>query len=263
MNEVHIVMQGKGGVGKSYVALHLAQYLKGRDPDTICIDTDPLTPTLSRFSALNPRYIAVSDQAEVHLDKFDAMMQLIAEATSDVIIDTGASTFLPISQYMLENDVIGMLLGDFGKTVTIHVVINGKTNNDLHSTVTCFSAIVAQFPAKVGLNVWLNEYGGVIKTPDGHWFEELGVYLRHKDRVGAIVKIVNPTTTEMKDITAMQNARMTYAEVRQSPEFHLMAKSRLYRTQKAVFEQLDLAAPSWTTLGRVDAQQSAPDFTER
>ena len=245
MNQVHIVMQGKGGVGKSFVALHLAQYLKKRDPATVCIDTDPLTPTLARFSALNPRYIAVSDQAEVHLDKFDEMMELIASSTSDVLIDTGASTFLPLSQYMLENHVLDMLANDFGKAVIIHVVINGKTANDLVSTVNCFDAIAAQFPGKVELALWLNEYGGAIQTAEGRSFEELDVYQRHKDRVGSVVRIANPTVTEMKDITEMQNRLLTYDEVRQDPAFQLMAKSRLHRLEKAVFTQLDAAASSW------------------
>ena len=49
MKEVHLISQGKGGVGKSLVASFLAQNLTDTNPDTPihCFDTDPVNPTFS------------------------------------------------------------------------------------------------------------------------------------------------------------------------------------------------------------------------
>ena len=42
MAKIHMVLQGKGGVGKSFIATVIAQYKisKGQQPQ--CIDTDPV-----------------------------------------------------------------------------------------------------------------------------------------------------------------------------------------------------------------------------
>jgi len=47
MKQVHITLQGKGGIGKSYVTSLIAQNLMDRGEEVICIDTDPINATLS------------------------------------------------------------------------------------------------------------------------------------------------------------------------------------------------------------------------
>ena len=148
MNEVHIVMQGKGGVGKSFVAFNLAQYLRSKNPETLCIDTDPLTPTLKRFEALNPMHIQIADQSSVDLQKFDEMIERIISSENDVIIDTGSSTFLPISNYMISSDIFDILCDEYRRRVIVHVVLNAQTQNDFHSTTTCLLGIARSFPIK-------------------------------------------------------------------------------------------------------------------
>jgi CO dehydrogenase nickel-insertion accessory protein CooC1 len=44
---VHLVLQGKGGVGKSFVAAILAQYFKTKTAQVHCLDTDPVNGVLS------------------------------------------------------------------------------------------------------------------------------------------------------------------------------------------------------------------------
>ena len=50
---VHLILQGKGGVGKSMVAAILGQFLHTRGIETQCIDTDPVIQTLMQYRALN------------------------------------------------------------------------------------------------------------------------------------------------------------------------------------------------------------------
>ena len=50
MKQIHFILQGKGGVGKSFIASLLAQYLRDRkNGQVVCFDTDPVNPTLSRY----------------------------------------------------------------------------------------------------------------------------------------------------------------------------------------------------------------------
>jgi cellulose biosynthesis protein BcsQ len=46
---IHILLQGKGGVGKSFVALHLAQHFADQGLPTAVFDSDPATPTLANY----------------------------------------------------------------------------------------------------------------------------------------------------------------------------------------------------------------------
>ena len=233
MNTVNFIMQGKGGVGKSFVAFNLAQFLQSRDPHAICIDTDPLSPTLCRFEALKPIHIQIADQRSVNLQKFDAMVELIINSTSDVVIDTGSSTFLPIVDYMLDHGVFGLLHFNYKKRILVHVVLNAKTQNDLIMTSSCLESIARDFPAYVELVVWLNEFGGEIRG-----FTNCNLFYSIKDRILALLRIENPSPLELADITAMQNARMTYEEAIASDTFLVMARSRIFRLRDEIFGQL-------------------------
>ena len=49
---VHMILQGKNGVGKSFAAVLLAQYYKGRNIETVCFDTDPVYSVFASYRAL-------------------------------------------------------------------------------------------------------------------------------------------------------------------------------------------------------------------
>ena len=47
--KIHMVLQGKGGVGKSFIAALMAQFLQDRGRDPVCIDTDPVNATFAGY----------------------------------------------------------------------------------------------------------------------------------------------------------------------------------------------------------------------
>ena len=66
--KVNIVLQGKGGVGKSFIASVMAQYYYSKNKTPLCIDTDPVNATFHGFKALN---VKVSFNVEImnqHVD---------------------------------------------------------------------------------------------------------------------------------------------------------------------------------------------------
>src|ERR1700721_1376864 len=50
---IHLILQGKGGVGKSIVASWLAEFLIGRGQPVRCFDGDPVNRSLAQIKALN------------------------------------------------------------------------------------------------------------------------------------------------------------------------------------------------------------------
>jgi cellulose biosynthesis protein BcsQ len=53
MAKINVVLQGKGGVGKSFIAATLAQYKINKGHEPLCIDTDPVNATFAGYKALN------------------------------------------------------------------------------------------------------------------------------------------------------------------------------------------------------------------
>src|SRR5260370_34847418 len=83
---IHIVLQGKGGVGKSFVALHLAQYFADRGLPTAVFDSDPVTPTLARYQALRVRYVNFMRDDDLDVTQFDVFANEIVEPSGLTVV---------------------------------------------------------------------------------------------------------------------------------------------------------------------------------
>ncbi len=127
MKEVHLITQGKGGVGKSLVASFLAQYLTSSTQNTPvhCFDTDPVNPTFSRYKALNVSVVNIlNSNNNIDSRNFDGLIEQLVEDEGIAVVDNGAATFVPLMSYMAENSV-DALLAENGVTLYIHSVIAG------------------------------------------------------------------------------------------------------------------------------------------
>ena len=109
MAKIHMVLQGKGGVGKSLIAAALAQYKASKGQQPKCIDTDPVNSTLYGYKALKVHKLQILDGDEINPRNFDSLVEIIAPAEHDVIIDNGASSFVPLSHYLITNKIPGLL----------------------------------------------------------------------------------------------------------------------------------------------------------
>lgn len=236
MGQVHFVLQGKGGVGKSFVASLLIQYLRSKGEPVIAVDTDPVNATLTGYKAYDTRQIVLLQDNRLLEEGFDDLMELIKDSSDNIVIDSGASTFLPLSSYLKENEAIGMIL-DWGKQLVIHTVITG--GQALADTVSGFVALAKQMPEKVGIVVWLNEFFGDIKA-DGKSFEQMKAYENYRHRVAALIEIPRYTgSTFGQDIQAMLDKKLTFDEAIASPDFRLMSKSRLEKVRDTLFREME------------------------
>jgi hypothetical protein len=238
-NKVHFILQAKGGVGKSFVAALLAQHYLSREGDpAVCVDTDPANMTLSGYRRLDARQVDILEPgstSRVNPRAFDALLNSIAEEQSDFIVDSGASCFLALTDYLLETRAIEALV-EIGKAVHLHTVITG--GQALRDTLRGFDSLAQQAPREAKLEVWLNEYFGPIES-DGKTFKQMAVYERHRDRVASMVCIpkLNPYTSG-KDLEIMISRKLTFAEAIAGDAFGLMEKQRLRDIQKHLFAQL-------------------------
>ena len=238
MARIHMVLQGKGGVGKSFIAALLAQYWMHRGNVPLCIDTDPVNATFHGFKSLKVERLDIMDGDEINPRHFDALIEKIANTQNDVIIDNGASSFVPLSHYLLTNQV-PTLLKELGHELIIHTVITG--GQALLDTTNGFSQLVNQFPEDVRFVVWLNPYWGKIES-EGRSFEQMRVYKETKDRIAAIINIPDlKEETFGHDLSNMLQQKITFNEAIDSPERNIMTRQRLKLIRDQLFSQIDNA----------------------
>lgn len=236
MSKIHIILQGKGGVGKSLISSLIAQYhYENKDNELpLCIDTDPVNATFTGYKKLNVKMVQVLEGDEIDSRNFDSLIELISGCNSNVIIDNGASTFVPLAHYMLSNEV-PELLRTLEHELIIHTVVTG--GQALTDTVNGFAQLAKQFD-HVKIVVWLNPYWGVIEY-EGRGFEQLKAYKDNKDRVTAIISL--PTLkkeTFGRDLSDLLSERMTFNEALESEGLSIMAKQRLKIVKYKIFENM-------------------------
>src|ERR1019366_7925381 len=151
MNKVHFSLQGKGGVGKSYVASLLAQYHLDRKLPVVCIDADPVNSTLSGYKALAAQRLALMQGGSLIERNFDQMMEQIVSTGSHFLVDSGDPPFLPLSTFLIENDAF-RTMDEAGKKAVVHVVNAG--GQALKDTLLGLAHLSEQMPLETEHVVW-------------------------------------------------------------------------------------------------------------
>ena len=238
MARIHITLQGKGGVGKSYISSLLAQHLIESGREVVCIDTDPVNKTFHQYRAFPVEPLEILDGTRVNERNFDRLMEiLLTRQGEEFIIDNGASSFIPLSNYLIENQAVE-LLAEHGHEVVVHTVVTG--GQALLDTLNGFRSVVTQFVEGTRIIVWLNEYFGAVAA-EGKDFEKMKVYTEHRERVTGLIRLKQLSAdTYGRDVEEMLNRKLTFDEAIGHGEFALMAKQRLKMVKRALWEQMAL-----------------------
>ncbi len=232
---VHFTLQGKGGVGKTLVANMLAQHQKSKNVKLVCIDTDPVNRSFFNYKSLEVEYFNIIKNDNVDQALFDNLIEHIIEKSDcDFIIDNGASGFIPLTRYMIENDVIE-LLRDHSIDVNLHSVITG--GESMKDTLIGLSTLLENMP-DAHIYVWLNEFFGPIVSGD-KTFADMKIYKDFKTRIKGVVLIPHKGELFTKDMQYILTEKLTFEDALASGDVRVMAKSRLKKLQKTIFDNLD------------------------
>ena len=242
---INMTLQGKGGVGKSFVNSLLAQYYMKRESPLQGFDTDPVNQTFAGYKAFPVKVVKLGERIdEIDPRYFDDLIEDLVELPEDgvAVIDNGASTFMPLLNYLVESQVIEMLQ-DAGHQVRLHsVIIGGQALDD---TMNGLAAILTYLPS-VPVVVWLNEYFGKIeRTVPGAApipFDKSSLYKNNKDRLYGLVRLPDVRKeTFGRDIEDMMRARLTFDEAVASEDFKIMARQRLKNTWRVLDDAMEKA----------------------
>ena len=235
---VHLVLQGKGGVGKSFVSAILAQYFRKRSGTLHCLDTDPVNATFAQYRSIGAEHLNILRRGTIHEKRFDELVDTVCAGTGTFIIDTGATTFVPLWNYILENEILQFLQSHSRRVFVHSVVAGGQAMSD---TLSGFEKL-AETTTEKNVIVWLNEYFGEV-VKDGKTFEEFRVAEEQAAKLlgTVVIRERNPHTFG-DDVRQMLERRLTFEEAIRMDEFSLVSKQRLEIVRRELFEQLDKLA---------------------
>ena len=232
------MLQGKGGIGKTLVANLLVQYCQHTGRPVQAYDADPVNASLRATKALAAKVIDLLVEDEIAVRTADQFVETLLTCETDVVLDNGSASFLPVSRYLVENE-IASLFETAGRDLVIHVVISGGTA--FLETLKGLEALVTHFPDTVKFVCWTNGFFGPGRVADNLVeFEDTPLYETIKPRVLGVVslKALNPHTFG-ENFGRMLSNRLTFDEALDpAAGFNSVERQRLSMIQRDIFAQL-------------------------
>lgn len=237
-SSVHLVLAGKGGVGKSLISSLLAEYLMDRGTDTRCFDTDPTNPTFTGFQAFRVEPVRLYNDRTINEAAFDYIIERTISEPVSTVIDNGATTFIPLTHYLHDNQALAVLIEN-GLRVVVHSVIYGGEARNM--TLQNFGDLVEALPPGVDVVVWLNEHKGAITNDKGESFENMPIYQKYKSMIKGIITLPPPKSTLFdQDLQMIRSRFLTFAEAANDPSIGIMSRQRLKVLRQEFFQSIAL-----------------------
>lgn len=238
MKQVHLMLQSKGGCGKSFIAVQLAQYLRNKHDDMNFADTDVANQTFSKYKDLNARFIETVSDGIVSMTLFDPLIKMMVDENANFLMDNGSSNFLPLTKYLAENDIYD-IMHDSGKQIYMHCPLAGGGAAD--ETYTCLKKLVETMGPHAKIIVWENEFWGPVEY-GGKSITESRLY-KDETKSGKIAGLINVRKQNadynISAISTLATRSLTYRDIEKLPEFDFLVKNRIKKFQQEIFNQLD------------------------
>lgn len=239
----HFILQGKGGVGKTTVATFITQYVKDYlKQDYLAIDTDQVNASFASFKGLNVEIINLLEENRITDTGWERLVnKLLITNKTNIIIDNGASSFVPLMNYAYDNDLFNALTSDennYTGNVFIHTVIAG--GEGLSHTLAGLNTICYNFKnSNIRIIVWINNFLGKVETEDKK-ITEYPEYKNNESKILGVVRIPTYKGDLFKiDLSDMLTNHKTFNEMLEDPKVFIMTRSRIKRMQKEMFEELN------------------------
>lgn len=248
---VHLVFQGKGGVGKSLVASFLAQYIldsQKAEGRLLAIDADPVNSSFANFSRFRAHTIDLLSGEALNISGVNRVIDAVLGHSGDVVIDIGPGLFIPLGNHLAEGSVL-RLLESRGWSVMVHsVVVGGPAQRD---TLEGLAQTIRSLPLAARIVVWLNEYFGLIVGPEGQSFKDMKIYSANMHRYAGVVHLPKQAVDTFEfDLRQMLERRQTFSEALTDGEVGLMPRHRLTTMRRDLYRYLDYILPAGQAMDR-------------
>jgi cellulose biosynthesis protein BcsQ len=220
MKRLDLILNGKGGVGKSFFAVNFVQFLKDRGIAHVAIDSDNENSTLKRFHP-DTRFLDLNNRRELDgifgaLEKASLVVMDCRAASTDLFIDYFAEIDLPA------------VLSAMGATLTLVMPVNHESDS-----VDQIQRLTDQFGKKCNYVVVRN----AAHSESFALFESSEVRAQLKDKLGGR----EITMTRLQDwlVESLNAENLTITAATKHPAFSLLDRQRLQTWQRKLYVEIE------------------------
>jgi cellulose biosynthesis protein BcsQ len=221
--QLNLILNGKGGVGKSFFAVNLVQFLKDKAVPFVACDTDNENSTLKRFH---------SDTGFLDLNQprlLDEMFRAL-ERTNVVVVDCRAASTEIFLRYFKAIDLPAVL-----RVLETRLTLLMPVNHEADS-LDQIQRVVEELDDKANYIVIRNQVHG----------EFFALYDRSAVRVRLLKKLGGReiTMTRMEEwlVEGLNRENLTATSAAKHESFYLLDRSRLLTWQRKLYAEIESAA---------------------
>jgi hypothetical protein len=220
MKRLDLILNGKGGVGKSFFAVNFVQFLKDKGIAHVAIDSDNENSTLKRFHP-DTLFLDLDNRRELDgifsaLEKSDLVVMDCRAASTDLFIDYFTEIHLPA------------VLNAMDTTLTLVMPVNHKSDS-----VDQIQRLTDQFGTQCSYVVVRN----AAHSDSFALFEASEVGVQLKDKLGAR----EIAMSRMQDwlVESLNAENLTITAAAKHPGFSLIDRQRLQTWQRKLYAEIE------------------------
>ena len=238
---VHLMLQSKGGVGKTTCCAFLAEYIIDAGKDLVLLDMDPRNASLSKYKGLPVESVDIFDEGAIDPAKTTRFFSRLIEADRDktVVVDTGATTFEAMMDFLIKQEVVEEFW-TAGRPLYLHTVVcSGGSSRE---TLSTFMSLAENVTSRQNLVVWLNEMGEHLEFA-GKTFADTKGFQSNQGRVAATV-LVEWEKTKGLTLDLLLKGKMTFKEAERTdqPSMEYFYRRNVPKIRASIYEQLSKGA---------------------
>lgn len=223
MKRLNLIINGKGGVGKSFFAVNFAQFLKDKGIAHVAIDSDNENSTLKRFHP-DAEFLDLSNRREL-----DGIFAALEKANLVVVDCRAASTDLFLD-YFTEVDLPTVL-----PVVSAALTLVMPVNHELDS-VDQVQRLTDQLGKAASYVVVRN----AAHSDSFALFESAEVRAQLKSKLGGR-EITMPRLQDWL-VEALNRENLTITAAMKHPAFSLLDRQRLLTWQRKLYAEIESVA---------------------
>ncbi len=223
MKRLDLILNGKGGVGKSFFAVNFVQFLKDKGIAHAAIDSDNENSTLKRFHP-DTRFLDLDHRRE--LDGFFVAL----EKTNLVVVDCRAASTDLFIDYFAEIDLPAVLAA-LGTALTLVMPVNHESDS-----VDQIQRLADQFGKQCSYVVVRN----AAHSDSFALFESSEVRTQLKDKLGG--REIAMTRLQDWLVEALNGENLTITVATKHPSFSLLDRQRLQTWQRKLYTEIESVA---------------------
>ncbi len=223
MKRLDLILNGKGGVGKSFFAVNFVQFLKDKSIAHMAIDSDNENSTLKRFHP-DTRFLDLDSRREI-----DGIFTALERANLVVMDCRAASTDLFID-YFAEID-LPAVLSAMGAALTLVMPVNHEADS-----VDQIQRLADQFGKQCSYLVVRN----AAHSDSFALFELSEVRAQLTDKLGG--REISMSRLQDWLVEALNAENLTITAAVKHPAFSLLDRQRLQTWQRKLYSEIESAA---------------------